>query len=326
MVMPAASLAATRTPSIASAFTPNSIAVGGTSSLSFTITNPNASGSLSGISFTDTLPSGVVVDNPNGESGTCGSSSTITGSTGSSTISLTGGSVSAGNNCTFSVNVTSNTAGVYQNTTGPVSSTNGGTGNSDAESLTVVAPPTIALSSPRNNATYSFGKRVITSFTCQEAANGPGLIDCTGSVDSGNDLNSGAPLLTSVAGPHTFTVTAVSSDGQLVTDTVNYTVKPDNRFTVSHAKAASTGWVSFQVKVPGGGKVNVRELAGRSTFGAKTVRVGRAGTIKVKVAPGPRGIALVASKPTKLVIRLQVTFAPKGGVARKTTISGVRVS
>src|SRR6202035_612782 len=102
---------------------------------------------------------------------------------------------------------------VYQNSTGPVSSDNGGTGNSDTESLTVVAPPTISVQTPGNNAAYDFGQRVITRFSCQEAANGPGLTGCTGNVDdSATDLTSGSALLTSVAGPHTFTVTATSAD------------------------------------------------------------------------------------------------------------------
>jgi uncharacterized repeat protein (TIGR01451 family) len=324
--IPATSAAATSPPSIASSFVPTSVAVGGDSALSFTITNPNASGSLTGVSFTDTLPSGLVLDNPSGLTGSCGSSSVITANPGGTTISLTGGSVSAGKTCTFSVDVNSNTAGVYQNSTGAVSSANGGTGNSDTESLTVLAPPTISLQTPSNNATYDFGQRVITGFSCQEAANGPGLTGCTGNVDdSDTDLTTGSPLLTSVAGPHTFTVTATSEDGQVVTDTVSYKVRPDNRFTVSRVKAHRNGSVTFKLKLPGPGKIQVRELASGSTFGEKAVRLGRAGTITITVPPGRHGKALVASKPSKLVIQAQITFTPKGGVARKLTIRDVRV-
>ena len=65
-------------PKVTSAFTPNLIGVGGSvdTALSFTITNPNATGTLSAVSFTDTLPSGVTLDNPVGttvtnSSGTC---------------------------------------------------------------------------------------------------------------------------------------------------------------------------------------------------------------------------------------------------------------
>ena len=62
-------------PTIASSFTPNVIGVGGTTALGFTITNPNASGTLSSVAFNDTLPANLTVDDPNGENGTCGSAS-----------------------------------------------------------------------------------------------------------------------------------------------------------------------------------------------------------------------------------------------------------
>ena len=106
---PGPALAAPSPPSLASAFTPPAITVGGTTALSFTITNPNLSGSLSGIGFTDTLPAGVVVDNPNGLNGTCGSTSTLTANPGSNTITLAGGKLAAGANCLVSAAVTSNT-------------------------------------------------------------------------------------------------------------------------------------------------------------------------------------------------------------------------
>jgi uncharacterized repeat protein (TIGR01451 family) len=48
-------------PSIAKAFSPNPIAVGGVSTLTFTITNPNAGTSLTGVAFTDTFPAGLQV-------------------------------------------------------------------------------------------------------------------------------------------------------------------------------------------------------------------------------------------------------------------------
>jgi hypothetical protein len=323
---PAVSSAATSPPQITSAFGPTSIAVGGTSSLSVTITNPNSSASLSGISFTDTLPGGVVVDNPNGQSGTCGSSSAVTASPGSDTFSLSTGGLSAGASCTISVNVTSSTAGVYPNSTGVVSSSNGGNGNSDTESLTVVGPPTITVHTPRNHAVYNFGQRVPTSFACQEATNGPGLSGCSGTVDdTGDELSSGRPLPTSIAGPHTFTVTAASSDGQLVSDTVNYTVKPDNRFTISHVKGSPSGLVSLQAKLPGAGKLKVGEFDGHTTFGSRSVAVNSAGKLNVTVPPSARGAALIGAKPAKLVIRLVVTYTPHGGAARKLTVSGVRI-
>jgi hypothetical protein len=128
-----------------------------------------------------------------------------------------------------------------------VSSSNGGSGNSDTESLTVVGPPKISAHTPRNNAIYNFGQRVRASFSCQEAANAPGLTDCSGTVDdTGDNLTSGQFLPTNIAGRHTFTVSAVSSEGQLVSETINYRVKPSNHFTISHIKGAPSGVISFK--------------------------------------------------------------------------------
>ncbi|HEY1402179.1 MAG TPA: VCBS repeat-containing protein, partial [Terriglobales bacterium] len=48
-------------PTISKTFNPTSIALNATSTLSFTITNPNTASALSGVAFTDNLPAGVVV-------------------------------------------------------------------------------------------------------------------------------------------------------------------------------------------------------------------------------------------------------------------------
>src|SRR5205085_7348664 len=136
------------------------IPLNGTTSLSFTVTNPNTLASLSGVAFTDSLPAGLVVATPNGLTGTCGSG-TITAVAGSGSISLSGGTLTAspaaGSSCTFSVNVTGTTAGVKNNSV-QVTSTEGGSGNTANASITVVASPTIskafgAASIPLNGST-----------------------------------------------------------------------------------------------------------------------------------------------------------------------------
>ncbi|MGH9126319.1 MAG: choice-of-anchor P family protein [Acidimicrobiales bacterium] len=89
-------------PSLSESFSPNSIAVNGTSTLSFTVTNPNASTTLTGVGFTDTLPTGLVVSTPNAQTGSCGGG-TISDTAGGTSISLTGASLAAAATCTFSV-------------------------------------------------------------------------------------------------------------------------------------------------------------------------------------------------------------------------------
>jgi len=126
---------------ISKSFLPASIPAGSMSALGFTIQNPNAI-SLTGVAFTDTLPAGLTIATPNGLTGSCGTG-TITATAGTGAITLSGGTISANSSCSFSVNVASNTAGTYTNTTSNVNSNEGGSGNTATAMLTVVAPPTV---------------------------------------------------------------------------------------------------------------------------------------------------------------------------------------
>src|SRR6185436_4746601 len=100
-----ASLTVIAPPVLAKSFSPTSIFTGGTSTLSFTATNPNLANSLSGIGFTDTLPAGVTVAT-SGPTATCGGSLSTTAP---STIAFSSGSLATNSNCTFSVTVTGTT-------------------------------------------------------------------------------------------------------------------------------------------------------------------------------------------------------------------------
>ncbi len=129
-------------PTIAKAFGAASIAVNGTTTLTFTLTNPNPGSALSGVTFTDALPTGLVVATPNGLTNACGG--TVTAVAGAGSVGLAGGGLPANGACTLTVNVTGTTGGTKNNTTGAVTSTEGGTGGTASASLQVIAPPTIA--------------------------------------------------------------------------------------------------------------------------------------------------------------------------------------
>ncbi|HEV3351669.1 MAG TPA: CSLREA domain-containing protein, partial [Acidimicrobiales bacterium] len=139
-----ASVTVVSPPTITKSFNPTSIPLNGTSTLSLLITNPNNNSiSLSGIAFTDSLPSGMVVNATTNLSNTCGGTATATA--GSSSVSLTGGTLAAGANCTVSAVVKGTSAGALANSSGPVTATESGSAsNSSSATLTVVAPPTIA--------------------------------------------------------------------------------------------------------------------------------------------------------------------------------------
>lgn len=137
-----ASLLVVAPPSITKAFTPNKFIPGGTTTMVFQITNPNSVG-LTGIGFTDALPSGLVIASPNQLSNTCNGAAVATAASGA--VSLSGGTLAALGVCSVSVKVTA-PEGIYNNVTSAVTSTEGGNGNMGSATVTVALPPTIAKS------------------------------------------------------------------------------------------------------------------------------------------------------------------------------------
>src|SRR5580704_17448171 len=126
-------------PTIAKAFGGASVALNGNTTLTFTLANPNSSLSLSGIGFTDAMPSGLTVASPNGLTGTCGGG-TITAASGSTSVSLSAAALAAGASCAFTVNVMGATAGAQNNVTSAVTSTEAGNGATASAQITVVGP------------------------------------------------------------------------------------------------------------------------------------------------------------------------------------------
>ena len=166
----------TAPPTIAKAFSPATIALGSTSGLTITLTNPNASTTLTGVAFTDSLPSGMT---QTGVATNC-TSGVVSAST-STSIVLSGASIAGDGSCTVTATVTPSTAGNNVNTTGTVSSTNGGTGTTAAATLVVVAPPTITKAFAPTSVSVSTNS-VLTINITNPAANtaalaGVGVVD-----------------------------------------------------------------------------------------------------------------------------------------------------
>jgi hypothetical protein len=109
-----------------------------------------------------------------------------------------------------------------------------------SHTYTVAAPPTAAITAPAGGGIYKVGQVVPTAFSCTEGASGPGLASCDDN-NGRNTVSGGAGTLsTSVVGPHTYTVTAKSKDGQTGTMSIGYTVAAAPKATIKTPSGGGT--------------------------------------------------------------------------------------
>ncbi len=193
-------------PTISKAFGAASLPLNASTSLTFTINNPNTIG-LTGLAFTDGLPAGLVVATPNNLSSSCG---TATALAGSSSVSLSGGTVAASSSCSISVNVTGTITGVKNNTTGAISATESGPGAvSNTASLTVNARSSSTTIAPLT-ATAAIGQGTNFTVTVTDTDSGPASTP-TGNVgvssSNGTDSIGACTLAQTVAGTAACSVT-----------------------------------------------------------------------------------------------------------------------
>ena len=170
-------------PSIVKSFSAASIALNGSVTLTFTITNPNGATDLTGVSFNDTLPSGLIIANPDSLTGTC-DPGVITPAV--TSINLVGGTILAGSSCTFSVDVLAVGGGTQVNTTDPVTSNEGGTGNTATASVIVLLPDmTITKTHTGNFTQGQVGATYTITVTNSGAATTNAVVSVTDTLPSG---------------------------------------------------------------------------------------------------------------------------------------------
>lgn len=205
----AATLFVVTAPTFSKAFAaPKNIAVTGNTTLTFTLTNPNA-GALTGAAFTDDFPSGLSLFNTT-LSGTCaGGSVTSRLTTGAApfgaitaghiSIQAAGYTIPALGSCTVIVNLTSSTAGAKANTSSTLTTAQGTTTAAASDTLNVYSPPTvvktftpstiasggiatmeITVTNPAANPGNLTGVSISDAYTGTLTNNAAGSVSCTG--------------------------------------------------------------------------------------------------------------------------------------------------
>jgi uncharacterized repeat protein (TIGR01451 family) len=120
-------------PTLAKSFSPDNVRVGDTTTLTFTLTNPNLVG-LSRITFADPFPPGIAVAANPGVVNGCGGVPSV--GPYALAVAYANANLPPGGSCTFSVNVTAGSPGTKTNTTTIVSSS-AGIGSPATGTLTV---------------------------------------------------------------------------------------------------------------------------------------------------------------------------------------------
>ena len=236
-------------PSIAKSFSPTAISVGGTSTLTFTITNPAANTvALTGVAFDDNLPAGLeVASAPNVSTSGCGSP-TFAPTAGDTSLSFSGGTIAVSGTCTVAVDVTGTTAGAKANTSGNVSSTEGGTGNAASDTLTVIGAPSIAKSFAPDP--IAVGGTTTLTFTITNSNSGTALTGVAfgDSLPSGLQVAASPNASTSGCGSPTFVPaagdTALAFGGGTIPVAGTCTVAVDITATTTGTKVNTSGNVS----------------------------------------------------------------------------------
>jgi hypothetical protein len=222
-------------PAVSASFSPSTIFVGGQSTLTLTITNPNASFALSGVSLVDIPPAGLPASSSFQSVSGCGTNpSNLSG-----VLVLSGASIAPGGSCSFSYAVTGTSIGTYTNTTQPVSADQG-TGGTASATLTVngVSITTSSLPTGQFGVAYSQTLTATGGTPPYTWAVTSGTLPIGLSLNSTTGVLSGTPKLGAQAA---FTVTVTDSLGLTATRSFSLTILAPQIVTSLESIALSNG-------------------------------------------------------------------------------------
>jgi uncharacterized repeat protein (TIGR01451 family) len=180
-------------PTIAKSFSAPTVGLNSSVTLTFTITNPNPATDLTGVSFNDNIPVGLIIANPDSMTGSCDPGVI---STAPDNINMVGAVVLANSSCTFAIDVLAVAVGNQVNTTDPVTSNEGGTGGTATASVEVVTPDLTITKTHTGNFV-----RPQTGTTYTITVSNAGIVDTTSLITMNDSLPPGLTA-TGISGPN----------------------------------------------------------------------------------------------------------------------------
>ncbi len=281
-------------PTVAKSFTASNIAIGGTTTMTITLTNPQAI-LITGAAFTDNYPPGLFNDLTPAAATTCnagGATPAVTAAASGTSLSLSGGGIPASASCTITVTVTSSTPGPMLNTIpiGGVTTTNAAANTALASAtLTALAPPTITKSFNPSAIGVDVGDfSTMTIVVSNPIANGVNLTGVNfsdpypqdvGGVAAADMVNAPTPALTN-------TCTGTGS----VAGTMSGTAAGNTTLGMTGATIAPGGACTITISVRGGAAASYVNTTGNvaatgpialtGSNASATLTVGRPGITK----------------------------------------------
>jgi uncharacterized repeat protein (TIGR01451 family) len=221
-------------PTVGKTFSPATITAGGSSTLTITLSNSNATAASLSAALTDTLPAGVAISGA--ASTTCSGG---TASVGASSVTLTGGSILANGSCDLTVDVIAASGGSYINSiaSGALQTTNGASVAPAVATLTVNSPAMVqpTLGKAFTPATVNAGGTSTLVITLSNASAIAAVMTAplVDTMPSGVVISAPAPSTTCTAGVVTDTTSTLTLTGG--------TIPADGSCTVTATVTAAAG-------------------------------------------------------------------------------------
>jgi hypothetical protein len=177
--------------------------------LTLSITNPGVNTvALTGVTVNDPFPTGLEVDAAPAVGNSC-STGTFNPLAGATSVSVSGATIPVGTTCHFSVQVKVTTNGPKVNTTGAVTSTNGGAGGT-ATATIQACPPSITIS-PSTLPNGTVGTAYNQTLSASPSGGSPAYQVISGALPTGLLLNAASGQISgtpTTSGAYNFTIRA----------------------------------------------------------------------------------------------------------------------